>query len=433
MHGNGRTGAVRGHVGWSPCDASGCVLRIQVLTHTYPRFPGDTNGPFVEDLCEAHARAGHEVHVLTSFDPHIDDHRGDRRVTLGTYRYAPTGRMHVLAYSRTLQGDTRMRTTAKLLGPALVASATTALYQQVRRFRPDVLHAHWIVPGGFAAAVVSRLTGVPLFLTLHGSDVFVAGRNALFRRMAVYAATTARAITSCSPDLTASLSKLGARVDHVQHVPNGCDPEVFRPSPEGRARLRTQLGIPQAAPLVLSLGRFAHKKGFDVLLRAAPSLLQRVPGARVVIAGGGDLESELRGLHAELGLDDRVTLLGSVDRSRIADYFSACDVFAVPSVRDAAGNVDGLPVVVLEAMATGVPVVASNLTGIPLAVRHGDTGLLVPPGDPDALGDALVALLGDTARARRLGHAGRARVEQELSWNAVAARHRALYTQEGTP
>jgi glycosyltransferase involved in cell wall biosynthesis len=99
----------------------------------------------------------------------------------------------------------------------------------------------------------------------------------------------------------------------------------------------------------------------------------------------------------------------------------------MPSVRDARGNVDGLPVVVLEAMAAGKPVVASDLAGLPLAVADGATGLLVPPGDPGALAAAVGALLADPERARRLGAAGRRRVEEELNWSAIAAVHDRLY------
>jgi phosphatidyl-myo-inositol dimannoside synthase len=208
-------------------------------------------------------------------------------------------------------------------------------------------------------------------------------------------------------------------------IPYGVDVRAFSPDRARRGLWRERLGVPAAAPLVLGVGRMATKKGFHVLLEALPGLLEANPEAHVVLAGGGDLLP--RFAAAAERWPGRLHLPGAVLRDTLPDLYRAADVFALPAVHDARGNVDGLPNVILEAMASGLPVVASGISGIPLAVVPGATGLLVPEGSAGALREALGSLLADPQRAREMGERGRRRAEEELTWDAVAARTREAY------
>jgi glycosyltransferase involved in cell wall biosynthesis len=145
----------------------------------------------------------------------------------------------------------------------------------------------------------------------------------------------------------------------------------------------------------------------------------------VVLAGGGDLLERVR--EAARPWPGRVHLPGAVLRDTLPDLYRAADLFVLPAVHDGKGNVDGLPNVILEAMASGLPVVASGISGIPLAVTDGGTGLLVPEGDAAALLAALRRLVAEPGLARTMGERGRARAESELTWDAVAARYREGY------
>ena len=169
----------------------------------------------------------------------------------------------------------------------------------------------------------------------------------------------------------------------------------------------------------------ATKKGFHVLIEVLPSLLGEFPHLRVVLAGGGDLLDRFREAARPFGT--RVHFPGPVLRDTLPDLFRAADLFVLPAVHDGRGNVDGLPNVILEAMASGLPVVASGISGIPLAVEDGATGLLVRVGDPQALLGALRRLLADPAAAREMGERGRRKAETELTWDDVAERYREGY------
>jgi glycosyltransferase involved in cell wall biosynthesis len=229
------------------------------------------------------------------------------------------------------------------------------------------------------------------------------------------------------------VAALGFPAERSRVIPYGVDVEQFAPVWEGdgsgAAQWRRELGIHQEATVLLGVGRMATKKGFHVLLDALPTLFGRFADLHVVLAGGGDREEEFRRRTERLpdGGGARVHFPGSVTRDRLPDLYRAADLFTLPAVHDPKGNVDGLPNVILEAMASGLPVVASEISGIPLAVEHHRTGLLVPEKDAGALAGALAELLADPSRGENLGRAGRGKAIARLTWDAVAARYREGY------
>jgi len=404
-------------------------MRVAVLAHSFPRFPGDTHGPFVQDLSEALARRGHEVWVLVPFDPELTEER-DGPLTVRSFRYVWPDRLHMLGYSRTLRRDIGMKLWAYLESPLYFLAARRALERLVRREGIEMIHAHWILPNGYVASRVGRATGVPYAVTLHGSDVFMAERNPLFGAMARQALAGAAHVTSCSGELRTRLLRIGGEEhgDKILLVPNGTEP--LSPAESGAGSVSSgslPVDLPADARAIVAVGRLVDKKGFTHLVDAVPRIVERVPEARVVIGGGGPLERPLRQQAERLGVGDRVLFTGALSHDRVLALLAAAEVVVMPSVRDPRGNVDGLPIVVLEAMAAGRPVVATDVSGIPMAIEHDRSGLLVPERDPGALADAVLALLDDPERARALGDRARERVRTELNWDAVAETHDRLY------
>ena len=342
-----------------------------------------------------------------------------------TFRYAPEA-AEVLGYGRSLAADVRVRAGAAAVAPLYAAAARRAVARQLRRRRFDLVHAHWIVPNGVAAAAALRGGGgrPAMAIGLHGSDVFLAERRGM-RRLARWALGRAGVLTGSSPELVERICALGFPAERSRVIPYGVDTARFSPDRERRRLWRERLGIGDEATLLLGVGRMAAKKGFGILAAALPPLLGALPGLHVVLAGDGDLLPELAAA-TELWRT-RVHLPGAVLRDTLPDLYRAADLFVLPAVHDQQGNVDGLPNVILEAMSTGLPVVASGISGIPLAVEDGASGLLVPERDAAALGAALLRLLGDAREARRMGERGRRKAESELTWDLVAARHREAY------
>jgi glycosyltransferase involved in cell wall biosynthesis len=414
-------------------------MHIGVLTHNYPRFPGDFSGTFVEALCDELARQGHRITVWAPYDPayarpltYIPKPSGGESpqpVTLRLYRYAYPPRLHRLGYMRSMQSDLALRLEAYLLSPALFAGGTRKVLAEAAQLRPDVLHAHWVLPNGFLGAVTSRRLGIPLAVSVPGSDAQVAAKNPLFRRMAAFTFAQARLLTANSAELRDAVLPLGADLRKFDMIIYGTDPYALRPSPQGTAELRARLGIAESTPVVLCVGRMVYKKGFDVLIRALADPVLRARALAVVMVGGGDEFQAWQQLAAELGVGQRVHWVGSVPKTEIGIYYNMADMLAMPSVSRPA---DGLNVCVLDAMSCGKPVVASTVAGNPLAVVDGVTGLLLPEQNPQALAAGVAALLDNPQRAREMGAAGRRRIEDELGWPQLARRYVGHFEQMRT-
>lgn len=389
-----------------------------MVASSYPRYPGDTVGTFMEPIAHGLAARGHDVHMVLPWHPRWT--RGEREggVHFHLFRYAPHSSLNLFGYAGALDADVRLRLRAVAATPLALASGWRLARRVARDVGATVMHGHWVVPGGAIAAAAAG--DRPLVVSLHGSDVFVAERHAPVKRVARWVFGRARVVTACSDDLRTRAITLGAAREASITIPYGVDTGRFRPDPAARARMRAAWRIPEDAELVVAAGRFVRKKGFEYLIDAIARLAPERPHLTLVLAGAGDLDTELRRRAAARSIAERVIFPGLLLQDDIGPALAAADVVAVPSVRDDAGNVDGLPNVVLEGLASGTPVVASPAGGIGTVVRDGVTGLLAPERDVDGLATAIARLLDDAVLAGRLGGEARRWAEANASWATTA-------------
>ena len=397
---------------------------VVMLTTSYPRFPGDGVGAFMEPIARGVAARGHEVHVVAPWHPLI--RRPDERdVRFHFFRYAPIRALNVFGYAAALKADVALRPAAYLVAPLALAAGWRAVRRVARETGATVLHAHWVIPAGLMAAASG--VGLPLVVSLHGSDVFVAEAHGVARRAARVAFRRAGWVTACSEDLRRRAIDIGADPERLTVVPYGVDGDRFKPNPATRARVRASRGLDDDDRVVVAAGRLVRKKGFEYLIEAVGSLAARWPRLTLVIAGSGDLEAELRGQTAALGIAAQVRFEGAVTQPQVAEWLAAADVAVVPSVRDDAGNVDGLPNSVLEALVSGTPVVATAAGGIATVAVDGETALVVPERDAAALARSLERLLAEPDRGRALGRSARDTVRRTHDWSCVAERFEESY------
>jgi phosphatidyl-myo-inositol dimannoside synthase len=399
--------------------------RVVMVASSYPRFEGDTVGTFMEPIVREVTARGHEVHLVLPWHPRFTRAAIEHGVHFHTYRYAPSEGLHVFGYAGALREDVRLRGSAVVMAPIAVAAGTLAARRIARRVGATMMHGHWVVPGGAMASWAAP--ELPLVISLHGSDVYLAEKQALSRRVAASVLARAGAVVACSDDLRQRAIALGAHPARCETVPYGVDATQFAPSAVSRTTMRAAAGLAETDQVVFAAGRFVRKKGFEYLIDAIARLSVSHPRLRLVLAGWGDLESEYHARIVGHGLADRVMLPGLVPHDKLAAWLAAADVIAVPSVRDDAGNVDGLPNVVLEGVASGTPVVATRAGGIPAVIDDEVTGLLVGERDVDGLARAIARPLGDVSLARRIGAAARARAVREGGWDHVARRIEAAY------
>ena len=396
------------------------ALNVLFLTQTFPRFAEDTAGPFIRDLARGLVAGGDRVTVLTPHAEGVEAEWETGGVQVRSFRYAPQ-RWELLGYSRSLKADEKIRWGAGLVTPLYAVQAIRAARRLIRRGSFDLLHAHWVVPNGLLGPWARA--GVPYAVGLHGSDVFQAERPGV-RQLVGSALRSCKLVTGCSPELVDRVCALGFPRRQAAVIPYGVDVNTFEPHGD-RGDWRQRLGIPEQATLMLSVGRMVTKKGYHVLLEILPELLEAHPDLHVLLAGTGDRLDEFRSRSA--AWKERVHLPGIALRDTLPQLYRAADLFVLPAVHDPQGNVDGLPNVILEAMASGLPVVASKISGIPLAVEDGVNGLLVPEQESGPLRDALRALIADGKKRADYGAAARAKAERELTWTAVAGRYREAY------
>lgn len=394
-------------------------MRVLVLSHNLPRFAGDFSGTFIDALCRATVEAGAEVDVVAPHDAAYDP-SPSRPYALHTYRYAWPASLQTVGYMRSLAGDLRVRPLSALVTPAMLAAGVAATLRLAARRRPDVIHAHWLLPNGLIGAVAGALTGIPLVASIPGSDLLVARLNPITRALARFVLGRAALVTANSHELRDVALSMGASPDRFDLIIYGVDPEALRPAPEAGPAVRRELGLAPDQFVVLTVGRMVPKKGYRYLIEAMPALLCRHPSARLVMVGNGDERQALAAQATRLGVADSVVFAGVVPTDRIAGYYNAADVLAMPSVTEPE---DGLNVCVLDAMSCAKPIVATDVAGNPLVVHEGRNGYVVPERRPDLLADRL-ALLADSPEARQaMGRASRQLIEQRFAWRHLARRY----------
>lgn len=260
-----------------------------------------------------------------------------------------------------------------------------------------LLHAHGYKADllGFVAA---RLAGVPIVATTHGyTDAFPTVR--LYRHLDLRALRWFPRVIAVSEYLRRELITAGLSPERVVTVHNAIDLETFRASVcASREQVRAELGIEPDAPVVLTVGRLNPEKGHRYLLESAQIVCRQIPNLRVLIVGEGPLRPELEEMIRALDLGTVVTLLGWQDN--VASLMVTSDLLVLPSIRESFG------LVILEALAVGVPVVSTRVGGVPEVIQAGETGFLVEPRDPEALAGAVIWALTNPAAAAQLARKG---------------------------
>ena len=411
----------------------GELMKVCLLTHSYPRFAADTTAPFIESIAETLQKQGIAVTVLTPDTPEFSRDVSDHTVNLQTYRYFFPRRLQQLGYSNTLINDCELKKYVYLLAPFMFLSGIFHLFLLHRKHRFDVIHAHWLLPNGFIAALVCRLCKIPLVITLHGSDIFISNLNPLFKGMAKWTVKQVGMVTSVTPTFLPGLAALGVPPEKRCLISNGVSPEVFPfPTDSELLRFRENLSISKDHLVLFGLGRMVLKKGFEYLIVALPRIREKVPQVTLILGGDGRDLARLKSVAQEKGVSDMIRFTGTINRLEVPIYFYLCDLFVLPAVVDLKGNVDGCPIVILEAMACGKPVVSSNISGIPIVVQHDKTGLLVEEKNPEALATAILALLESPTKREQFGTAAQQRIRQELTWTKTVEQFIDIYQQNVT-
>ncbi len=273
-------------------------------------------------------------------------------------------------------------------------------------------HAHFASRAAHVAMLASRLTGIPYSMTAHAKDIYHQEVDLELLRVKMRHADI---VVTVSDFNRRTLLRIGSGIPHLEaklrRLYNGVDLALFHPGP----------AVNGAALRILAVGRFVEKKGFPVLIEACGVLRQRGVPFTCDLIGSGTQQALLEDLIARRGLGGQITVRGALALEEVAREMRAASLLVLPCITAADGNMDALPTVLLEAMASGVPVVSTALSGIPEIVVDGETGYLVEPGDAVALAGAMEKILREPESSARLGRAGRRRAEELFDLHANVA------------
>lgn len=371
-------------------------MRLLIINYEFPPLGGGA-GNATACLAREWAQRGHSVEILT-------------------------GGFRGLASREDMDGFSvrRLPTPRKLQGQCSVAEMCAFMAASCAAVicgpKPDFVIAFFSIPGGPAAWMLKLLRGVPYIISLRGGDVpgFDARNltqlHTITNPLTALLWRNAQAVVGNSAGLCDLARRFMSGLE-VPEIPNGVDTTLFSPGPHVE-RDRCEL---------LFTGRLAPQKGVDVLLRA---LTKAGTDWRLRIAGDGPERQRLAALSEQLGIATKVEFLGWTQRNELPALYRSADVFVFPSYDE------GMPNVVLEALASGLPVVATRIAGNEQLVAHGQNGILVPPGDDAAFAEALAPLIRDGKLRKTFGARSRAMAVEQFSWARAAAAYERLFTQK---
>jgi glycosyltransferase involved in cell wall biosynthesis len=389
---------------------------ILIVTSSFPRWPNDTDPPFVFDLARR-ITGSYNIVVLA---PHCEGARRFERLDdMDVYRFRygfPT--FQQLAYYGGILNNLRRKPWLYAIVPFFLFFQFVATLKLIRKYRPAVIHAHWIIPQGLIAALACRLIqqhAPRLMCTAHGGDVYGL-KGPMMRRLRRFALARASLCTVVSEAMRADVLTQLKKPARIEVVPMGVDlKQRFIP---GRNRRREKQ--------LLFAGRLVAKKGVEFLLQAMPRIRQAHPDVFLLIVGHGPEKDRLENLARELQIDDCVEFRGGVPNDRLPRSYQTSSIVIFPSVVDAQGDREGFGLVLVEALGCACAAVISDLPAMRDIVTDGRTGIIVPQKAPDAIAQKVIELLNQPQRARELGRAGRQYVLDRFDWDRIAQRYEEL-------
>jgi len=394
---------------------------MKVLMPNHFPLQGSGSGIYTLNVATELTLAGHEVLVITPDHQPVDDSPFPTRTII--FSNENNGDAEVAFNFPCFTTHPRSKTTFYELTDVQIEAYLNAwrkhIDEAVSTFQPDIIHAHhvWITP------YVASETGLPYVISCHGTDLMGFRKGPRYREYAMTAAQNARAIIAISRQVQADAMKTyQVSRDKVPLIGNGFGAETFKVLPDvTKEGVFEEFGLPAGErPLVSFVGKFAHFKGIDVLLRAAAIYEERVANVQTVLVGHGELWDEMQALREELGLEG-VHFLGHQAQDVLARIYNAADVSVVPS------RVEPFGLVAVEALACGTPVVATNAGGLPDFINV-DVGALVPVDDPERLAEAIVGEIENGTKQTKGPYANRYAFEH-YTWERQVAKMVSLYEE----
>lgn len=360
------------------------------------------------------AKKGHEVHVLAPFTGGETDYVLEG-VHVERFHYFYPRRFEKLSGRSGMIDNVKEGFLVKI---QVLTYLFFNVFYSLRKLRKmDVVHLHWAIPNGLGAIFLKKFFGIPYITTVYGEEIHLSKRYHMLSGLRWLVNNSSKIITISNATRDFCLES-GLDDEKMEIIPFGVGTDFFRPLDVYKDENIFQ---------ILSVGYLIERKGFEYLIRAMPHVLTEHENVRLKIVGSGPLESKLKSLIYELDLGDHVEIIKNVSDENLLMMYNSADLFVLPSIVDSQGNTEGLGVVLLEAMACEVPVIGSDVGGIPDIIYEGVTGLLIPEKDVFKLFKVILNMIESVDLRKEIGINGYLMVKEKFSWNKLAENYQNIY------
>ena len=398
-------------------------MKVLVIGSVYPRFHEDAEVPWLRTSVAHLRQAGVEIQVLAPAYKGLKSHEIDG-VKVNRFRYAPAS-WEILTHEEGAPSKMASKPWLQLLAIPYIISGFFRCIKICRKFRPDVIHAHWPFPHAYIALGAAKLFRIPLVLNFHGAELLLIRKKKWVKPLLKFAIGQAQAVFANS-SFTAGKIKALRNVD-VEWSPYGTTLEKGD-NARGEANALVAHKVTDKFK-ILFVGRHIERKGICYLIEAAKYLPRDKFEIRIV--GVGDLTEKLKELAQQASAaapeGAEIIFTGKLSPEALTNEYKNANVFTLPAIVDSKGDTEGLGVVLIEAMELGLPIVASDVGGIPDVVVDGESGILVPEKDPQALANAFKRLESDPALVQQLLEGSQKRIRDCFTWDGIIERQIASY------
>ncbi len=399
-------------------------MKLCILASSFPRNKNDNSSIFLYELASWLSRKGLNVIVIA---PH--DHGSRFMDTLSgikIYRfpYFFPLKYQSLAYGNGILKNLQTNPYIIFQIPFFIISQIICSIMVIFKENINIIHAHWSIPQGGAGIFLKKITGLPCVTSIHGSDVFGLNNPGFRILNSIILKTSDYLIANSQATSAKAFEIAGKKPDAI--IPMGVDLSVFRK--KNCEDLKLKLGIKNK--VIFSVGRLIELKGILFLIKALPFVLNKFPETTLIIAGDGIEKERLIKLSKKFMVEKHIIFLGQIKNHDLVDYYNISDVFVIPSIINEKGETEGLGVVLLEAMACKVPVIGSNVGGIPDIIKNKVTGLLVEPGKPEKIAKKIVTIFSNEELKNQLIINGYQLIKQNFSWDVISDKFINIYNHK---
>ena len=410
------------------------ISKVLVIGSVYPRFHEDAEVPWLRTSIAHLKKAGLDIQVLAPSYKGLKSHEIDG-VKVNRFRYAPAS-WEFLTHEEGAPSKMANKPWLQLLAIPYIISGFFKCIKICRKFKPDIIHAHWPFPHAYIALGAAKLFKIPLVLNFHGAELLLIRKKKWVRPLLKFAISQAQAVFANSSFTAGKIKAL--RNVNVEWSPYGTTLEGGSlPLASATASATPSSGDTPQRPTphevkgkfkILFVGRHIERKGICYLIEAAKYLPRDQFEIRIV--GVGDLTEQLKEQAAHASADSaEIVFTGKLSPEALAGEYKTANVFTLPAIVDSKGDTEGLGVVLIEAMELGLPIVASNVGGIPDVVIDGVSGILVPEKDPQALANAYKRLAAEPELVEHLLAGSQKRIAECFTWDGIIQRQIAVYNK----